>query len=541
MKNDSYMSIFLSKIKDKWYRVILSILSGIVRSILMLLPTYFIRNIINALSTEFDIYYIAKAAALTIILPIIVLFLYVIDTRISKYVFDIIKDIRITTVNNILSKKLRWILSQNRNDLFNRVISSTTQIADFYFSTLSDAVWYSTTIVIGTLLMLSINVPISIALLALSLLQLLCTTMRKKATKQITQRDNEIEIEGLSNFNNIIEYNSFIKVALLQDKEIENNSLWMHKSWKIYKASTINLLISDSITFVIMTAQALVLYIMAQQMIINNQILIGDIVALNSYIAWLTPVFFGFQRWQVSAFSSQVNKQRVEIFLEKSSIVNTGMICPNKRAVKMEAKNISFSYSSTDILSEVTFKLQLGDVMYIVGASGSGKSTLTNILTNLESDYSGDILYNDINIKQISDVWLRNNVVCANQESDIINTTLLDNLLFSGRTTDRNEILSILDDLQLSSLIYSLPGGLDWDMQKNPRALSDGEKKRITIARALLADPRVLILDEPTAGLDAVTKQLIIDKIKARTKSKILIIVTHDKIFENESNILYMN
>ena len=124
------------------------------------------------------------------------------------------------------------------------------------------------------------------------------------------------------------------------------------------------------------------------------------------------------------------------------------------------------------------------------------------------------------------------------QDVDILPTTLRENIIYSGvYTTDKN-IIDILQALKIDYLL-DMPGGLDWDMKKDPRALSDGEKKRIAIARAILSRPQALFLDEPTAGLDNINK-MAVTKFIEQSIDGILVVVTHDKIYNEDRKVFRM-
>lgn len=170
--------------------------------------------------------------------------------------------------------------------------------------------------------------------------------------------------------------------------------------------------------------------------------------------------------------------------------------------------------------------------------SGSGKSTLLNLLLGLEPAYGGDILYNGVRLAELDCSWLHRNVVMVGQDVDIIPGTLRENILYSGVSVEDSEIIRILEALRIGYLL-EMPGGLDWDMKKDFRSLSDGEKKRIAIARALLGRPAALFLDEPTAGLDNINKIAVMRFIEENMNG-LLIVVTHDRIFEEGARVLYM-
>jgi len=218
------------------------------------------------------------------------------------------------------------------------------------------------------------------------------------------------------------------------------------------------------------------------------------------------------------------------IVVESSSQIKEGVPC---------ISGLEFSYedSKKALLENVSFQVKKNETFYITGASGSGKSTLLNIMSGLETEYGGEILYDASELRSLDDAWLHQNVIMVGQEVDILPTTLRENILYSGVAASDEEVINLLTSLKIEYLL-DMPGGLEWNMKEIPRALSDGEKKRIAIARAILSRPSVLFLDEPTAGLDNINKMAVTEFIE-KSMDGILVIVTHDRVFPEGAKVLY--
>lgn len=167
MKKVTYISEFIHRSKQHIWKILLSVLSGVIRSTLMLLPTMMQQKLMNSV-TEAGTGNIAVYGALYILCPLTVLILYVLNTWLSRFVYDIIKEIRLHTLKKIIVQPISWVTKTSHQELYNKVIQGSLAIADFYFSTLSNLVWYTTTIVIGFLLMAQINLSIAVMLIAVS-------------------------------------------------------------------------------------------------------------------------------------------------------------------------------------------------------------------------------------------------------------------------------------------------------------------------------------------------------------------------------------
>lgn len=195
-KTKRYLDIFFVKIKANRYKVLISVLSGIIRSILMLLPIMMIQNIITGISDNAGIGELSIKGLLYILFPAIVLVLYVVDTWISRFVFNIIKEIRLEAVHNIVKQPISWIEETSHQELYNKVIQATAKVADFYFSTLSNLTWYSTTIVAGFILMVQIDIMVAIILVFITLIQMISISICNNASKSVNNLVNEASVLG---------------------------------------------------------------------------------------------------------------------------------------------------------------------------------------------------------------------------------------------------------------------------------------------------------------------------------------------------------
>ena len=539
--NNNFEKTFYAKINKKKHRVAMSITSSVVRSVLILLPTLLMRNIYNSMELGLDTKGILGAILLTFVLPIIVAASYSLDIRLSKYIFVIIKEIRVQALNNILKLKLRTILAENKSELFNKIIVSLEELGEYYYYFLNTSTWYITTTVVGIGLMLFINYQITLVLLAFTALQICCSLVIQKRIAKVKELENQLQAMGSDYVMRIMNHNSFIKTALLDNKELNNEKEWEKDSWKVMKAGIINSKIVSSLSFLLTLMRTLYLFIAVHYLLLSGSMLKGDFIALNSYIVWLTPVFLGLQESIEDIIKSRMNKRRVNEFLKQDEQVeDEAHTIPDSTPLHVEVSNLAFSYENAKgtLFSNLSFQVQNNETLFIVGASGSGKSTLLNVLLGLEPTYSGQIFYNGCELKQLDDSWLRQNVIAVGQDVDIFPTTLRENVLYSGVQVDDAEVFDVMQSLKIGYLL-DMPGALDWDMIKTPRSLSDGEKKRIAIARAILSKPKALFLDEPTAGLDNINKMAVTRFIE-QSVDGLLVIVTHDAVFTDDSRILFM-
>lgn len=182
-------------------------------------------------------------------------------------------------------------------------------------------------------------------------------------------------------------------------------------------------------------------------------------------------------------------------------------------------ENVSFKHSSADshALENVNFKVESGNTVAFVGPSGSGKTTLVKLLVGLYQPIEGDVFYNCINSKELAIDELRNQIGFVTQDTQLFSGTIRENLLFVNPGASDGEMLEKLSMAACHSLLNRADNGLDTVIGEGGMKISGGEKQRLSIARALLRDPKIFVFDEATSALDSLTEQEITDTVKAVT------------------------
>ena len=205
-------------------------------------------------------------------------------------------------------------------------------------------------------------------------------------------------------------------------------------------------------------------------------------------------------------------------------------------------KNVSFGYNNENVINNINISFNGYGKYVIVGESGSGKSTLFNLLLRFYDSYDGEILINKINVREISEMSLRNNVSVVRQEPYLFNSSIKDNLLLGNSSSDMNEIERVCSICNIHKFIMSLPNKYDTIVCEGGVGLSVGQKQRIAIARALLRKTPILLLDEITSALDNDTEESINELINYISKDHVVIIITHRlKGLSNAKSIFIIN
>ncbi|MBO4291508.1 MAG: ABC transporter ATP-binding protein [Lachnospiraceae bacterium] len=201
---------------------------------------------------------------------------------------------------------------------------------------------------------------------------------------------------------------------------------------------------------------------------------------------------------------------------------------PKQLRGEIELKNVTFGYEPhKPILKDISFHVKPGEVFGIVGRSGSGKSTLVNLISRLYDAEEGEVLVDGVNVKKFGFRELRRNVAMVSQETYIFVGTVAENIAYARPDASREEIIAAAKQASAHDFICKMPLGYDTMLGSSERALSGGEKQRISIARAILADPKILILDEATSAVDTETELAIQKSLERLEKGRTVISIAH--------------
>ena len=197
------------------------------------------------------------------------------------------------------------------------------------------------------------------------------------------------------------------------------------------------------------------------------------------------------------------------------------------RIEKIEFKNVSFQYGMRDpILNDISFVVNKGESIGIIGESGCGKTTLIKLILSFFEVTEGEILINDININKLTTSSMRRKIAYVSQNDFWFQDTIYNNLTIGNKKISVEEIEKILETVKMKDFVDNKQYGLNTMLEEGAINLSSGEKQRLSIAKALITNPEVLVLDESTSNLDANTEEFIIKSL-AHEKDKMKIVVAH--------------
>lgn len=296
-----------------------------------------------------------------------------------------------------------------------------------------------------------------------------------------------------------------------------------------FDASMLSALGQGLIQYVSKASTALILFVGAQA-VIGGELTVGELVAFNMIAGQaVQPILRLSQLWQ-DFQQVQISVARMgDILNAPAEPVPTNMLAMPPLRGGIDLNGISFRYrmDGADVLRNVSLSIAPGEVIGIVGASGSGKSTLAKLIQRLHSPQTGQVLLDGVDIAQLDPGWLRRQIGVVLQESILFNRTIHENIALGNPAMARARVIHVARLAGADEFIAKMPQGYNTQIEERGSNLSGGQRQRLAIARALAANPRILILDEATSALDYESERIVQENMRAIVRGRTVIIVAH--------------
>jgi len=280
----------------------------------------------------------------------------------------------------------------------------------------------------------------------------------------------------------------------------------------------------------VLTLSTALVFLYGGKLVIDGAMTIGALVAFMAYHMRLLAPVQNLMGLYTSVTTARVSLNRVFEILDTPIDVNEATAAVAIENVKgdIEFENVSLKYDrETVVLDAVSFKLPAGSLCAIAGPSGVGKSTVADLLLRFYDPQAGSVRLDGVDLRELRLADLRREVVMVEQTAFLFNATVAENIRYGRPDATREEIIRAAQAASIDGFIQSLPEGYETQVGERGEALSTGERQRIALARALLRDPAVLVLDEPTASVDPITEQTIAAALRSATKGRTTVVISH--------------
>lgn len=275
---------------------------------------------------------------------------------------------------------------------------------------------------------------------------------------------------------------------------------------------------------------ALIVLWFGGRQVIRGQITLGEFVAFFAYLGMLT--------WPMIAVGWVINlvqqgaasmARMNEVFDMQPEIRDNRRANPDVREIEgsIEFRNLSFSYNGAPVLKDINLKIERGMTLAIVGPTGSGKSTLVNLIPRLGDPTSGELLIDGRDIREIPLATLRRNIGYVPQDTFLFSATLSENIAFGLTSAEKDEVVAAAETAQVLKDIESFPHGFETILGERGINISGGQKQRTAIARAVIRQPGILLLDDCLSAVDTYTEEAILRRLRKVMRDRTSIIVSH--------------
>ncbi|MEM3479726.1 MAG: ABC transporter ATP-binding protein, partial [Candidatus Bathyarchaeia archaeon] len=338
---------------------------------------------------------------------------------------------------------------------------------------------------------------------------------------------------AMSQFNSVVqEYTSTVKILKALGIEDVFGKIYRSRLDSVYD---LNMRFQKyaSISWpsigLVSAAIQLVVYLYGGFKAVSGVLSIGDIVAFILYLSMLNWPLIGLGFFVLDYQRASVSASRIFEVLDKEPEVKDQPGAIDLKEVKGHIKfeNVTFGYShDKPIIKDVSFEVKPGEKVAIVGPTGSGKSTLIKLIPRFYDPISGRILIDGVDIKNIKIKSLRKHVGIVHQDTMLFSGTIKDNITYGRPDASMSEVIEAAKAAGIHDFIISLPKKYETNIAERGVTLSGGQRQRIAIARTLIINPKILILDDPTSNLDAETESMVLEALKKLVEGRTVIIVT---------------
>lgn len=540
MKDLSYLNKYL--LKYKYYYTIGGVFI-LISTAFAIVPATLIRETFNLIENGYKEYSLGNTLAKKEILKDVLFyssaiivaaiirgfFMYMMRQTIIVASRKIEYDLKNEIFYHYQTLPLKFYKKNNTGDLMNRISEDVSKVRMY----LGPALMYGMNVTILMLMVIPFMFYINFNLAFYSLMPLPLLVVSIYLVQNIINKRSEQIQESLSNLSTYVQ-ETFSGIRLIQSfvREINFEKVFAQKS-KEYKNKSIGLQFVLALFFpVIMTLIGLsiiiTVYVGALE-VFDGNLSIGNIAEFLIYVYLLT--------WPVTALGwitsiiqrASASQKRINEFLRESSDITS---FENKRIIlqgKIEFKNVFFKYSDTKIqgMENISFTINPGDSLGIIGSTGSGKSTIANSILRLFDIDKGQILIDDTDIKQLNISHFRKQIGYVPQDVFLFSDTIENNILFGTENKSFDLVKEAAENADLLRNINSFPEKFETKIGERGITLSGGQKQRVSIARAIIKEPKILILDDCLSAVDTKTENVILENMKKIMVNKTSIIISH--------------
>ncbi len=442
----------------------------------------------------------------------------------------IVKNMRVELYTSLQRQDFKFFDSNRTGDIMNRLTGDIDSIRHFVAWVMNGMIENLFLFVTALFLLGSINLTLTLILCLLTpLIALTGISFSKKVgpafrhARECLSKLNTVAQENISG-------NRVVKAMVREKFELSkfDEANHAYRDANIY-SNRISQKYVPMLNFMANTLNVLVL-VAGGYMVITEKMTIGDYVTFNS-MSWALNMPMRSLGWLINDTSNMLaSADKVkEFYLSEPEIFGNKKDTKRDERLKgnVEFKNVSFSYEGVRAISDISFEAKCGQTIAIVGATGSGKSTIANLMFRFYDTDSGEVLLDGMNVKDMSLKHVRKSMAIAMQDIFLFSDTIEGNIAYGNPDASFEEVREAAIKADADDFIKRMPDGYDTIIGERGVGLSGGQKQRISLARALLKNPSILILDDTTSSVDMETEKYIQEMLKKESGNRTMFIIAH--------------
>ncbi|MBQ6813527.1 MAG: ABC transporter ATP-binding protein [Methanobrevibacter sp.] len=506
---------------------ILSTVFSVISPLLIGLATTAIFDGIN--SGNMNLEYIINLLIIVVILYIVsAVFSYLQSYFLLEITTDISYNLRKELIEKITHLSMSDLDKNTRGDILSRITNDIDSLQTGLNQTFNQLLSGVITIVGVTIMMLSINLWLTLATVVLIPIAFIIITLVTKYSQKYYLK----QLEYRGSLNGQIE-ETFTGHEIIrsfnQEKESmeifrEDNEKWYEQEWKSKFYSSLSAPLMNFIS----NFQYVIIAVLGAVFVLQNAIAVGDILAFIQYSKNFTTPIQQITRVMNMVQTAMAANERIFEFLKTEDEDN-----PSKKQIsemndEIRFENITFGYNKDEpVIQNLSFKAKRGEKIAIVGETGAGKTTIVKLLMRFYDLDSGEISIDGVNINEYDKHSIRSLVGMVLQDTWLFNDTIYNNILYGKLDATEEEVINASKEAHADNFIRQIPDGYESELNEDVDNISHGQKQLLTIARTILSNKQILILDEATSSVDTRTEKIIQEAMDKLMENRTSFIIAH--------------
>ena len=447
----------------------------------------------------------------------------------GKLEYQVSKEIRKSVFERIEKFSLTNIKKYETGELISRLTSDVQKLSEVFSWGVIDACHSMIVLLISISIMLYLSYTLTLMLFLILPAIYIVTVIFQKNILKFQRKVRDYNSKIIRSYTESLSYIKTIKALGIEDKKKKEFKAYNEK---YRKYSLLSILISAIFVPTVMFVASIGVGFAFNFSSIS---VMRNVMTYGAFLSFLTYSFQIFEPFKMLAQiftdlkSAQASAERVfQILYEEDEILEEEESDLDFEG-NIKFENVSFHYFDDDklILKDFNFEIKNGESVAFIGSTGSGKSTIVNLICKFYNPTSGGIYLDGINYRNIDKTCLYNNLGYVLQQPQLFSISIKENIKFGNANATDEEIFEVCNLLGIDEFISKLPDGIDTVIGETGYNISGGQKQLISFARALIKNPKLLILDEATSSIDTETEKIIQNKMKDILKGKTSIIVAH--------------